>query len=212
VIVGDQPDLCALVSSKAKLSSASGLLARANGKTLVPEMGEYDVGGPSDTGKSSSGSFVRTDANGTFAIPGANTVLASGVVKVTSISNTSLTAQLDVRFGRQNDPVTATFSARICGELNSVFGGSGGGSPVLTGDPCTVQSRCSADPASTQSRIDACKTATASGAKCATEYTTLINCLIANQKCTSANVTDAEAARASCATQLTAFATCVGAP
>jgi hypothetical protein len=73
VVVGDQADLCALVSSKSKLPSASVatfvLLSRANGKTLAPEVGEFYVGGPTDSGKSASGSFVRTDSNGTLSIP-----------------------------------------------------------------------------------------------------------------------------------------------
>lgn len=139
VVVGDQSDLCALVSSKSKLPSASVatfvLLGRANGKTLAPELGEYYVGGPTDTGKSSSGSFVRTDANGTLSIPTANTRLGSGVVKVTSLTDTSLVAQLDVRFGQQNDPVTGSFSARVCGALNNVFGTSSSSDPTGPTDP-----------------------------------------------------------------------------
>lgn len=141
IVVGDQSDLCALVSSRGKLPSASVatfmLLGRANGKTLAPEVGEYYVGGPTETGKSSSGSFLRTDANGTLAIPSANTRLASGVVRVTSLNDTSLVAQVDVRFGQQNDAVTGSFSARICGALNNAFGtnSSGGGpaDPLPTG-------------------------------------------------------------------------------
>ncbi len=76
-------------------------------------------------------------------------------------------------------------------------------------DPCSASSKCSADPARTQAQTDVCKAASASGAKCATEYTTAANCAISNQKCGADNKTDVVATSSACAAQNTAYTTCL---
>ena len=76
-------------------------------------------------------------------------------------------------------------------------------------DPCNKTSKCSADPAPTQTQIDACKAATASGAKCAAEFTASSNCSASNQKCDANNMTDLVATSSACATQNAAYAACL---
>jgi len=81
-------------------------------------------------------------------------------------------------------------------------------------DPCSATSKCSADPVqtSTSAGAAACKAATASGAKCVTEYKAFANCAIDNQKCGSDNKTDGTATTAAlaanCVAQATALSTC----
>lgn len=76
-------------------------------------------------------------------------------------------------------------------------------------DVCAAKSKCSAQMAASQEQIDACKAATASGAKCVTEYTALANCTIFKEVCTTDNTTDGLATLAACATEASAYQTCL---
>jgi hypothetical protein len=81
---------------------------------------------------------------------------------------------------------------------------------VLTacgGDVCGAKSKCSADPEPTKESIDMCKAATASGAKCASQYTAFANCSTSKQTCTD-NKTDLGFLVA-CATEFAAYTTCI---
>jgi hypothetical protein len=79
-------------------------------------------------------------------------------------------------------------------------------------DNCNSTSKCSADPARTTADIQTCKdTAAKYASSCNAEYVAYSNCFTANQKCTSANITDPLATVAACATQTDAFTKCVAA-
>ena len=61
------------------------------------------------------GFFVHTDANGTVAIPLANRTATSGLIKVTKLSlDSSMSAEVDARFGLQGDSLKGTFTATRC--------------------------------------------------------------------------------------------------
>jgi hypothetical protein len=80
------------------------------------------------------------------------------------------------------------------------------------GDVCSTTSKCSAQPKPTQAQIDQCKAATASGVKCASQYTTLANCAASKEVCAADNTTDGAATIAACSTESTAYATCLQTP
>lgn len=77
------------------------------------------------------------------------------------------------------------------------------------GDICSSKSKCSAQMQASQAQIDACKAATASGAKCVTEYNALANCSLAKEVCAADNTTDAAATLAACQTEYNAYSTCL---
>jgi len=73
---------------------------------------------------------------------------------------------------------------------------------------CSDKSPCSADPAPDQTSIDACNTAL-NDSKCGSAFKTLGQCEKDNAKCTSDNHLDAMATGSACATQLTAYTSCI---
>lgn len=75
-------------------------------------------------------------------------------------------------------------------------------------DVCALSSKCSAQPKPSESTISLCRTATASGAKCASQYTTLANCMSAKEVCAADNTTDGAATLAACSTEYSAYTTC----
>ena len=80
------------------------------------------------------------------------------------------------------------------------------------GGVCSGVSKCSADPKATDAEKAACEAATKSGFKCATEYSALISCAQAKQKCTSDNKTDGAALATDCKTEIEAYVKCAQTP
>ncbi len=76
------------------------------------------------------------------------------------------------------------------------------------GDVCSGSSKCSADTKPTDAQITACKDLVKDGAKCASQYKSLAECMQSNQVCGSDNKTDGTATAAKCTTQLAAYTTC----
>jgi hypothetical protein len=67
---------------------------------------------------------------------------------------------------------------------------------------------CSADPPATQSDVDTCNKLEGD-ATCGSKYTAYYECAGQNDKCTASNTTDESAIQAACATQYSAYTSCV---
>lgn len=103
------------------------------------------------------------------------------------------------------------------GGTGTVDSGSGGGMGTVdsgagTTDLCTIASKCSADPQPTAASIKACQDAARAMVSCKVESTAFSSCVLTNQKCTSANVTDSAATLAACKSQYDVYVTCVSSP
>ncbi len=75
-------------------------------------------------------------------------------------------------------------------------------------DPCPTTPRCSADPVPTADQVKACQDAVTKYAACKTQQDAVTSCSN-GVACTSDNKTDSTKLASTCATQITAYTTCV---
>ncbi len=120
LVLSDQKGVCAqLTATKAPANAQFTLFMltrQADGKPLSPDIGEYVVGAAPGSAASAAGMFMRTDGNGTNAIPAANRGALSGLVRVTdfSLDKGVMGVQLDAKFGAQSDVVSGALRADRC--------------------------------------------------------------------------------------------------
>jgi len=153
LVLADQGDFCATLAATkapADLSLVAFVLQRTvDGKTLSPDTGDYVVGAQS--GASTAGLFMHTDANGTNELPAANRSAASGRLTVTTFqADQAMGGSFNGKFGAQNDEVSFGFNAHNCTIDTQTFvngflwtGGASSGSSYTASQPagsCTVVS------------------------------------------------------------------------
>ena len=79
-------------------------------------------------------------------------------------------------------------------------------STSASGDPCSAKSKCSADKAVTAEDTADCKKSTAGA--CSSQYAAVVNCAVAKQTCTAANVTDEMKLATDCKAEFEAYGKC----
>ncbi len=88
---------------------------------------------------------------------------------------------------------------------------SGSGSAAVASGNCPAvgaTSKCSADAPAAQSDVDSCNKAL-NDATCGSKYKDILVCEGTNQTCKSDNTTDTGALETACASQITAYSSCL---
>ncbi|MBL8950573.1 MAG: hypothetical protein JNK82_07350 [Myxococcaceae bacterium] len=120
VVLTDQVGTCAsLLGTKAPpnaMYTTFTLTRQADGKLLSPDVGDYVLGATTTAAAAATGVFIRTDGNGTNAIPSANRGALSGLVRVTGLSldRGTMNLSVDAKFGVQGDAIAGSLRASRC--------------------------------------------------------------------------------------------------
>lgn len=95
---------------------------------------------------------------------------------------------------------------------SSTTDNTAGGAAASGNCPAVGSKLCTADDAITQADIDGCEKSKAE-AKCGSKYVDVLKCIGSNPSCGADNKSDDKKQQTACATQITAYSTCLqGAP
>ncbi|MBX7096201.1 MAG: hypothetical protein K1X89_00685 [Myxococcaceae bacterium] len=202
IVLSDQVDLCAQLSSNKLAGNALGISLTstgASGALVPPTPGDYRV-------EATGGLQARASLRRTVGTSVSNFDAKAGTVKLSALrsgADGSAAGTYELTLGEALEKVTGSFNAPLCvvGNTVTVIG--------VGGDLCNTPSKCSADPMSSDADKKACQTALKSDTKCSAEYRGVLVCLQSKQKCTTENKTDSTAFATDCKPELDAYVACV---